>query len=93
MISKKYHLISIFLILSLSIVIDAGDSSGNSYIYFDRFMLNFVNSYRAKLESNISVITPKEERMYFIVFDKLLSIRREMENELYKNAWYLRRGR
>ncbi len=79
--------------LSLSIENDAGDSSSNSYIYFDRFMLNFVNSYRAKLESNINVITPKEERMYLIVFDKLLSIRREMENELYKNAWYLRRGR
>ena len=93
MISKKYHFISIFLILSLSIEIDGGDFTSNSYIYFDRFMLNFVNLYRAKLESNINVITPKEERMYFIVFNTLLHIRREMEHELYKNAWYLRRGR
>jgi hypothetical protein len=93
MISKKYHIISIFLILSLSIETDGGIAASNSYIYFDRFVLNFVNSYKAKLESNINVITPKKERIYFIVFKKLLHIRREMEDELYKNAWYLRRGR
>jgi hypothetical protein len=64
-----------------------------SYIYFDMFMLNFVNSFKARLESNQNEMTPIEERTFFHVFIKLLQIRREMEAHLLENAWYLRRGR
>ena len=109
MISKRSRFISLFyLILSLKLTSCSdiqydGMLSNNknfdqkygseSYIYFDRFMSNFVNSFKARLESNQNEITPIEERTFVHVFNTLLQIRREMEAHLLENAWYLRRGR
>ena len=108
MILKQSCFISIFfLISSLKLTCCSGieydDKLSNttfeqkygseSYIYFDRFMSNFVHLFKARLESNVNEMTPKEERTLFHVFNKLLHIRREMQAHLLENAWYLRRGR
>jgi len=104
MIFKKHsRFISIcFLISSLKLTCCSdieldGKLSSNKPFHqkynFDRFRLNFVNLFNARLESNENERTPIEERALFRVFNSLLHIRREMENEMYKNAWYLRRGR
>jgi hypothetical protein len=69
------------------------ENGAGSYDNFDIFMLNFVNSFKARLESNVDEITPKEEQIFFLIFYILVHIRREMKDQLYENAWYLRRGR
>ena len=107
--NKYHGLISIFLILTLKhlccsssehdgaskrMMIDPKNGHGaGSYHSFDRFMLSFVNSFKARIESNVNEVTSIEERTFFLILNKLVHIKREMKAHLLENAWYLRRGR
>ena len=107
--NKYHGLILIFLILTLKhlccsssehggaskkTMVDPKNGHGQgSYDSFDKFMLSFVNSFKARLDSSVDEVTPKEERTFFLILSKLVHIRREMKAHLLENAWYLRRGR
>ncbi len=65
-----------------------------AYIYFDKQMLNFLNSFKARLESvSNEMITPQEERVFDLVMMMVTHKKREMEQFMKRNSWFLRSGR
>ena len=106
--SQKNHFISVLIIVSLSLSpicvtrasrfenaesISDQKYTQTAYICFDKQMLNFLNSFKARLESVSNEITPQEERVFDLVMIMVAHKKREMEQYMNRQSWFLRSGR